>query len=74
VSWPAHRRFLITLAGKGYIGAGEPVLTPYRDRNKRASQRAATRWPRSTRISAFFDAWLRLSSSASQPKTRTIIG
>ena len=32
---------LITLADKGYIGAGEHVLTPYRGRNKPASQKAA---------------------------------
>jgi hypothetical protein len=31
---------LIVLADKGYIGAGEHVLTPYRGRNKPASQRA----------------------------------
>lgn len=29
------------LADKGYIGAGEHVLTPYRGRNKPASQKAA---------------------------------
>jgi hypothetical protein len=34
---------LITLADKGYIGAGEPVLTPYRGRNKPASQKDANR-------------------------------
>jgi hypothetical protein len=32
---------LITLADKGYTGAGEHVLTPYRGRNKPASQKAA---------------------------------
>jgi hypothetical protein len=32
---------LIVLADKGYIGAGEPVITPYRGRNKPASQKAA---------------------------------
>ena len=32
---------LIVLADKGYIGAGEHVLTPYRGRNKPASQKAA---------------------------------
>jgi len=32
---------LITLADKGYIGAGQHVLTPYRGRNKPASQKAA---------------------------------
>ena len=34
---------LTTLADKGYIGAGDPVLTPYRGRNKPASQKAANR-------------------------------
>ena len=34
---------LIVLADKGYIGAGQHVLTPYRARNKPASQKAATR-------------------------------
>jgi hypothetical protein len=33
---------LITLAGKGYIGAGEHVLTPYRGRGRPASQKAAS--------------------------------
>ena len=32
---------LIVLADKGYIGAGDHVLTPYRGRNKPASQKAA---------------------------------
>jgi hypothetical protein len=32
---------LIVLADKGYIGAGEHVLTPCRGRNKPASQKAA---------------------------------
>jgi hypothetical protein len=32
---------LIVLADKGYTGAGEHVLTPYRGRNKPASQKAA---------------------------------
>ena len=32
---------LIVLADKGYIGAGEHVLTPYRGRNEPASQKAA---------------------------------
>lgn len=32
---------LIVLADKGYIGAGEHVLTPYRGRNKPASQKVA---------------------------------
>ncbi len=34
---------LITLADKGYHGAGEHVLTPYRGRNKPASQKDANR-------------------------------
>ena len=34
---------LIVLAGKGYHGAGDPVLTPYRGRNKPASQQEANR-------------------------------
>ena len=34
---------LIVLAGKGYHGAGDPVLTHYRGRNKPASQKAANR-------------------------------
>jgi hypothetical protein len=34
---------LITLADKGYIGAGEHVLTPYRGRGKPESQKAANR-------------------------------
>jgi DDE superfamily endonuclease/Helix-turn-helix of DDE superfamily endonuclease len=34
---------LITLADKGYHGAGEPILTPYRGRNKPASQKDANR-------------------------------
>jgi len=33
---------LITLADKGYIGAGDHVRTPYRGRNKPASQRQPT--------------------------------
>ena len=45
--WGIVRRLaaagLIVLADKGYIGAGEPVLTPYRGRNKPASQKAANR-------------------------------
>jgi DDE superfamily endonuclease len=32
---------LITLADKGYIGAGQHVLTPYRGRGKPPSQKAA---------------------------------
>ena len=32
---------LITLADKAYIGAGEHALTPYRGRNKPASQKSA---------------------------------
>src|SRR5690349_1482718 len=43
--WGIVRRLaaagLIVLADKGYIGAGAPVLTPYRCRNKPASQNAA---------------------------------
>ena len=34
---------LITLADKGYHGAGEPILTPYRGRNKPTSQKDANR-------------------------------
>jgi hypothetical protein len=34
---------LVVLADKGYIGAGEHVRTPYRGRNKPASQKAANR-------------------------------
>jgi hypothetical protein len=34
---------LITLADKGYIGAGQHVLTPYRGRGKPESQKAANR-------------------------------
>jgi hypothetical protein len=34
---------LIVLADKGYIGAGPHVLTPYRGRNKPASQKADNR-------------------------------
>jgi len=34
---------LIVLADKGYIGAGQHVITPYRGRNKPASQKAANR-------------------------------
>jgi DDE superfamily endonuclease/Helix-turn-helix of DDE superfamily endonuclease len=34
---------LVVLADKGYIGAGEHVHTPYRGRNKPASQKAANR-------------------------------
>jgi hypothetical protein len=30
---------LIVLADKGYLGAGEPLITPYRGSNKPASQR-----------------------------------
>jgi hypothetical protein len=45
--WGIVRRLaaagLIVLADKGYIGAGEPVITPYRGRNKPASQKAANR-------------------------------
>jgi DDE superfamily endonuclease len=45
--WGIVRRLaaagLIVLADKGYIGAGEHVLTPYQGRNKPASQNAANR-------------------------------
>jgi hypothetical protein len=45
--WGIVRRLaaagLIVLAGKGYLGAGEPVITPYRGRDKPASQKAANR-------------------------------
>ena len=34
---------LATLSDKGYTGAGDPVLTPYRGRNKPASQKDANR-------------------------------
>jgi hypothetical protein len=34
---------LIVLAGKGYHGAGDHVLTPYRGPNKPASRKAANR-------------------------------
>jgi DDE superfamily endonuclease len=34
---------LIVLADKGYHGAGQPLLTPYRGRNKPASQKDANR-------------------------------
>ena len=34
---------LIVLAGKGYTGAGDPAITPYRGRNKPASQKEANR-------------------------------
>jgi hypothetical protein len=34
---------LIVLADKGYHGAGDPLLTPYRGRNKPASQKDANR-------------------------------
>jgi hypothetical protein len=33
----------IVLADKGYHGAGDPVITPYRGQNKPASQKAANR-------------------------------
>ena len=45
--WGIVRRLaaagLIVLADKGYIGAGDHVITPYRGRNKPASQKAANR-------------------------------
>ena len=34
---------LLTLGDKGYHGAGAPVITPYKGRNKPASQKAANR-------------------------------
>ena len=34
---------LVVLADKGYHGAGEPLLTPYRGRNKPASQKEANK-------------------------------
>jgi hypothetical protein len=34
---------LVVLADKGYTGAGDHVRTPYRGRNKPASQKAANR-------------------------------
>ena len=34
---------LVVLADKGYHGAGEPLITPYRGRNKPASQKSANR-------------------------------
>jgi DDE superfamily endonuclease/Helix-turn-helix of DDE superfamily endonuclease len=45
--WGIIRRLaaagLIVLADKGYIGAGDHVITPYRGRNKPPSQKAANR-------------------------------
>ena len=41
---------LIVLADKDYHGAGDPVLTPYRGRNKPASQKEANRAPRPATI------------------------
>ena len=45
--WGIVRRLaaagLIVLADKGYTGADGPVITPYRGRNKPASQKAANR-------------------------------
>jgi hypothetical protein len=43
---------LIVLADKGYIGAGQHVITPYRGRNKPASQKAAGRAHASLRAPA----------------------
>jgi len=34
---------LLTLGDKGYHGAGEPAITPYKGRNKPESQKAANR-------------------------------
>ena len=53
---------LIMLAGKGYIGAGQHVLTPYRGRGKPASQKAASRAapscaPPGERANAQLKAW-----------------
>ena len=42
---------LIVLADKGYIGAGEHVLTPYRGRSKPGSQQRPREAPRSRRAS-----------------------
>ncbi|SDM35215.1 DDE superfamily endonuclease [Nonomuraea maritima] len=43
--WGILRRLqaadLLTLADKGYVGAGEHVRVPYKGRNKPASQKAA---------------------------------
>ena len=39
----AGRAGLVVLADKGYHGAGEPLLTPYRGRNKPASQKDANK-------------------------------
>jgi hypothetical protein len=45
--WVIVRRLaaagLIVLADKGYTGAGDPVITPFRGRNKPASRKAANR-------------------------------
>ena len=35
---------LLVLADKGYIGAGQHVITPYRGRNKPESQKTANRF------------------------------
>ena len=52
---------LITLADKGYNGAGDHVRTPYRGRNKPASQKDANR----------AHAQLRSPASAPTPSSRT---
>jgi len=39
---------LTLLADKGYVGAGDHVHTPYRGRNKPASQKAIRRTPPAT--------------------------
>ena len=43
---------LIVLADKGYIGAGDPVRTPYRGRGKPASQKDANRATRGSALPA----------------------
>ena len=43
VSWTLILSGLIVLADKGYHGAGDRVLTPYRGRNKLAVQKEANR-------------------------------
>ena len=52
---------LIVLADKGYIGAGEHVITPYKGRNKPASQKDANR----------AHAQLRAPANAPTPSSRT---
>ena len=50
---------LIVLADKGYTGAGEPVITPYRGRNKQPSQKAANRAHAQLRAASVPNAQLR---------------